>query len=152
MNKNLTIGIVVVLVLVVGGAFLMKSSPSTRNAPSTTQTQTETTVPTEIIVEKEATDSALPSEVKEITVSGSPFKFDPKTITLKKGQKVKILFKNTKGTHDFVIDEFDVRTPVIQSGEEATVEFVANKVGIFEYYCSVGNHRAMGMKGALTVE
>jgi plastocyanin len=32
------------------------------------------------------------------------------------------------------------------------IEFVANKKGKFEYYCSVGEHRAMGMKGNLVVE
>jgi plastocyanin len=29
---------------------------------------------------------------------------------------------------------------------------VADKKGTFEYYCSVGQHRALGMKGKLVVE
>ena len=33
-----------------------------------------------------------------------------------------------------------------------TAEFTADKVGSFEYYCSVGSHRSMGMKGVLKVE
>ena len=54
--------------------------------------------------------------------------------------------------HDFMIDEFEVATNQIGDGEEEEMEFVADKIGTFEYYCSVGNHRAQGMKGKLIVE
>ena len=40
----------------------------------------------------------------------------------------------------------------INGGETDSIEFVADKVGTFEYYCSVGQHRSMGMVGKLTVE
>lgn len=33
-----------------------------------------------------------------------------------------------------------------------SVTFVADTLGTFEYYCSVGNHRAQGMVGNLVVE
>jgi len=65
---------------------------------------------------------------------------------------VKINIKNTDGTHDFVLDEFNVATKTIANGAEESVEFVADKVGSFEYYCSIGTHRAMGMWGTLKVE
>jgi plastocyanin len=32
------------------------------------------------------------------------------------------------------------------------VEFTPNIVGEFEYYCSVGDHRAKGMTGTIIVE
>jgi plastocyanin len=89
--------------------------------------------------------------VKEFTVTGSPFKFVPAAMTVKKGDTVKITFKNSGGTHDFVIDELGVKTKTLASGAEETVQFVASKVGTFEYYCSVGNHRAMGMVGKITI-
>jgi len=57
-----------------------------------------------------------------------------------------------EGTHDFVIDEFNVATKMTKTGETDTVEFIADKAGVFEYYCSVGEHRKMGMVGTLTVE
>src|SRR3990167_9256749 len=38
------------------------------------------------------------------------------------------------------------------TGQSASVEFTADKAGGFEYYCSVGTHRAMGMVGAFIVE
>jgi plastocyanin len=73
-------------------------------------------------------------------------------MSVKKGDTVKITFKNTGGFHDLKIDEFKVATKQLQGGASEVVTFVADKAGTFEYYCSVGNHRAMGMKGTLTVQ
>ena len=53
--------------------------------------------------------------------------------------------------HDFVIDELGVKSSVAKSGHSTSVEFVADKVGSFEFYCSVGQHRTNGMVGTLTV-
>lgn len=89
--------------------------------------------------------------VKSFTVTGSNFSFAPNSISVKKGDHVQITFKNADGTHDFRIDEFNVATSKIGSGQSASVEFVASKTGSFQYYCSVGNHRAMGMWGTLVV-
>ena len=89
---------------------------------------------------------------KMINIAGSNFSFDLTEIKVKKGEKVKIIFNNKEGFHDWVIDEFNARTPKLQSGQTAEVEFVADKTGSFEYYCSIGSHRAMGMKGKLIVE
>lgn len=89
---------------------------------------------------------------KKITVVGSSFRFSPNEIRVKKGDVVTIVFQNSGGLHDFVIDEFNVKTKQISGGESETVTFTADKTGTFEYYCSVGNHRQMGMKGNLIVE
>jgi plastocyanin len=71
---------------------------------------------------------------------------------VKKGDKVKITFQNSVGNHDFVLDAFNIKTAVLGSGKSETVEFTADKTGQFEYYCSVGNHRQMGMTGTLVVQ
>lgn len=90
--------------------------------------------------------------VKEFTVTGKNFSFAPAAMTVNKGDRVRITFVNESGTHDLVIDEFNARTKVIQGGAKETIEFVADKTGSFEYYCSIGQHRQMGMKGTLTVK
>ena len=54
--------------------------------------------------------------------------------------------------HDFNIDELGVDGPVIKAGETTTIDFVADQVGEFEYYCSVVQHRANGQVGMLIVE
>ncbi len=89
---------------------------------------------------------------KKFEVNGQPFSFDPKEIKVKKGDMVIITFHNKLGMHDWVLDEFNVRTKQLKAGETETISFVANKTGTFEFYCSVGNHRMMGMKGNLIVE
>ena len=98
------------------------------------------------------TDPSAQGEVKVFIVEAGPFYFTPAEIKVKKGDKVKIILNNVKGFHDWVIDEFNARTAQINGPATAEVEFVADKVGTFDYYCSVGNHRAMGMVGKLIVE
>jgi plastocyanin len=90
-------------------------------------------------------------ETKSFIVEGSSYKFVPNEITVKKGDTVQITFKNLEGMHDFVIDEFNARTKRIKTGESESISFIASKAGTFEFYCSVGSHRAMGMKGNLVV-
>jgi plastocyanin len=64
---------------------------------------------------------------------------------------VRIEFTSTSGFHDWVIDEFDAATDRVRDGETSSVTFVADQAGIFEYYCSVGSHRANGMHGRFIV-
>jgi cytochrome c oxidase subunit 2 len=90
-------------------------------------------------------------EVRTIEVEAGMYYFKPSEIKVKKGEKVRIVLKNVEGMHDFVIDELKVNSGIIQSGQTTEFEFVTEKTGEFEYYCSVSNHRAMGMKGALVV-
>lgn len=91
-------------------------------------------------------------EVKTFTVSAQNFSFNPAEIRVKKGDRVRIVFNNQSGFHDWVLDEFNVRAQQSQGPSTQTVEFTADKTGTFEYYCSVGQHRALGMKGNLIVE
>lgn len=92
------------------------------------------------------------ANVKEFTISGQNFSFNPNKLSVKKGDRVKITFKNSDGFHDFVIDEFGAATKQTKAPATEVLEFIADKVGTFEYYCSVGSHRSMGMFGTLTVE
>jgi plastocyanin len=85
-------------------------------------------------------------------VKGGSFFYVPNMIKVKKGDKVKIVFENVGGMHNINIDEFNVKSETVQTDKETTVEFTADKTGSFEYYCSVGQHRAMGQKGTLVVE
>ncbi|OGI64787.1 hypothetical protein A3H53_00485 [Candidatus Nomurabacteria bacterium RIFCSPLOWO2_02_FULL_40_10] len=92
-----------------------------------------------------------PSTIKEFTITSKNFSFTPALITVKKGERVKITFENSAGFHDFKIDEYGLATKKTQSPTTEVLEFTADKVGSFEYYCSVGSHRATGMKGTLKV-
>lgn len=95
---------------------------------------------------------AVFSPLKTVALEASNFSFFTEEIRVKKGDTVKIILANKEGFHDVVIDEFNVATKKISAGQTDSIEFVADKVGTFEYYCSVGSHRAQGMVGKLIVE
>ncbi len=77
----------------------------------------------------------------------------PSSLNLKKGETVKVVFKNVGALpHDLAVDEIGLKTKIIKGGEADTVTFTADKTGSFEMYCSVGNHRAQGMKGPVVVQ
>lgn len=69
-----------------------------------------------------------------------------------RGERVRITLVNDQGTHDLVVDGYNVRTKTIQVGQSETIEFMAEEAGVFEFYCSIGSHRQMGMKGTLVVK
>jgi len=102
------------------------------------------------------TPSPTPADatVKSFTVEGKNFSFSPSTLTVNKGDTVKITFNNTGSyPHNWGVDEFTgARTQIVQPGQSDTIQFVADKAGSFEFYCSVANHKAMGMVGNLTVK
>jgi len=70
---------------------------------------------------------------------------------VKKDVKVKLTLNAISLMHDFNIDELGIKVPVTKSGSSSTVEFTADKVGEFEFYCSIGQHRANGQVGKLIV-
>lgn len=118
-------------------------------------TQTEEQPTTMEKPETNAPDVTVPASVninKSFNIISTNFSFSEKEIRVSKGDKVKISLLNNEGYHDLRIDEFKVKSIQIGEGDSTTVEFTADKVGMFEYYCSVGNHRAMGMAGKLIVE
>lgn len=148
MNKGLLIGLVVGgagLVLVAAIFFLKPQAPVEKTSPTPIPVvETANPSPTAVV--------AATGTVQEITVTASNFNYSPKVINAKKGDTIKLIFKNSEGIHDFKIDEFDVATNQIGAEEEEEIEFVVDKAGTFEYYCSVGKHRQMGMVGKLIVE
>lgn len=148
---------VLILVVLLGGGYYWYSQNTAAPMQDSVEnpfgdTNTGTTIPEGAVMEDGTIDDSTPAAtMKEITVSNSGMTFNPKTLSVKRGDRVKITFNNTGGTHDLRIDSYNVGTKVIQAGQSESFEFVADKAGSFEYYCSVGNHRAMGMKGTLTV-
>lgn len=135
----------IIALVVIGGGWWYYSQTANAPAPGTEVGAVSNGMP----VPGTNTDEML--VVREFTVEGSNFSFSPSTMTVKKGETVRITFVNKDGFHDFVLDEFGVKTEQIKGGTQEVVEFVADKAGTFEYYCSVGQHRQMGMKGALSV-
>ena len=97
------------------------------------------------------TDEGVSTEVT-FEVSGKNFAFDVEEIRVKEEDTVTINFTSESGFHDWVVDEFDAATQQVRTDGKTSVTFVADKAGSYEYYCSVGSHRASGMVGTLIVE
>lgn len=74
-----------------------------------------------------------------------------KEMRVKLGDKVRVKATNTRGMHDFNIDELGVKQE-LPLNQEVAIEFMANKVGSFVFYCSKPGHRAKGQWGTLIVE
>jgi len=140
--SNKIVSILIIVILIVGGIFLFKNKSA---APTDIE---ETTVSNEAPVLGEE-ETAV---VKEFTIEAKKFTFSLSEIKVKKGEVVKITLKNTEGIHNWKLDELSAGTKTLQAGQEETIELVAGKTGEFEYYCSIGNHRQLGMVGTLTVE
>lgn len=98
-----------------------------------------------------ADDEAL-LDAKVFDLEGFSFGYDVSEIRVKKGDTVTVNLSVRDGFHDWVVDEFSAATEKIRAGGLTSVTFVADKAGTYEFYCSVGNHRAQGMVGTLIVE
>ena len=145
--KYVFLGILVVAVVSLTGMFLVnRSSPSP--SPATLSLTDEVPAPTS----GSDTISPAATAVRTVNIEAGSFYYDPKEITVKKGEVVRIVLTAKDMMHNFNLDEFSVESATVKAGETTTFEFTPDKVGEFEYYCSVGQHRANGQVGTLIVE
>lgn len=143
MNKNLLLGFsVLVAVFVVGAGLVYFGSTKPAMSPSP-------------VAQNSPAASSMPTTdgVREITVAGDEYEYNPGELMLTKGEKVKLTFVNKgKLPHNLMIDELGVATDTIPGGKSTSVEFTVDKTGSFTAYCSVGNHRSLGMEEKVVVE
>src|SRR3972149_341305 len=132
MNKSLWMGIGLFAAIASGGGLLL-ARPKDKTA-----NQSVTPTPT------------AEGEIRQIEIIGKEYSFSPSTISLTKGKKVVLTFKNEgKMPHNLVIDELGLTTKTILGGQSDTIEFTPSEVGIFSFYCAISNHRSLGMEGSL---
>lgn len=140
--------IMALVIILLGSYYYLNQKPSSEMSMPTSST-------TPAVVE--ASPASMPAiavmegDTKVFTLEGGSFYYKPNLIEVKKGDKVKVIVNSVSMMHDFVIDELKVKSELAKSGSNTTVEFVADQLGSFEFYCSVGQHRAQGMVGTLIV-
>ena len=99
-----------------------------------------------IFIVKNLTGNAVNSNVKEFTVEAFRFGYSPDTITVNKGDKVRIKIENTDTLHGIRIPDLGIR------GDEI-LEFTADKTGEFIWYCTnMCGEGHMQMRGKLIVK
>jgi len=142
-------GIILLLgvLAIVGGRGLSLFNKLEMSVPQPTNTMLEP----EQKVSDSLKNQGILGTITSIDVSASNFAFTPAEIVVNHGDTVQINFINTQGMHNFTIEGIAAKTKTIQAGSSEQLTFVADKVGSFPFYCSVGNHRAMGMSGVIIV-
>ena len=88
--------------------------------------------------------------MKEIVVTARHASFQPSTLTVTKGQTIKLTITSTDARHTFTINELGINIAV-GAGQTVTREFTVEKAGTFAFYCAVGGHRGAGMEGTFKV-
>ena len=90
--------------------------------------------------------------VHEIQMTAKKYKFDPSTITVKKGERVRLIITALDHDHGIKIEAYGINQ-LLKKGDPATVEFTADKAGVFPFrcskYCGFGHGR---MKGKIIVK
>lgn len=85
-------------------------------------------------------------DTKEITINAERFKYTPDILEFKKGEIVKININNIDTPHGMRIPDFNVKG-------EKSIEFTANKIGEFYWYCFIPCGKGhMQMKGKIIVK
>lgn len=93
------------------------------------------------------------AELKEFTIIGEDYTFDPGEMTVSEGDTVRITFVNEGDrSHNLKFDDLEYGTSTLSPGEFETIEFTAPSAGSYTFYCGVGSHRDAGMEGTLVVE
>ena len=88
---------------------------------------------------------------KEFTITARQFQFEPSTIEVNKGDKVRLIVTSKDVPHGISIPEYSINER-LEPNKPVTIEFTADKPGTFTVFCSVlcgSGH--LGMKGKLIV-
>ena len=91
-------------------------------------------------------------DYKEFKMTAKQFAFEPSTIEVNKGDKVRLIVTSTDVPHGIAIKEYGINEQ-LNPGKPVTIEFTADKAGTFTAYCSVfcgSGHSSM--KGKLIVK
>jgi cytochrome c oxidase subunit 2 len=81
-------------------------------------------------------DPATASAPRVIEVVAKRFSFEPSTIEVAQGERVRLVVKSADGVHGVQIRKFNVNKLVPRGGETVNIDFVATTAGKFEILCS----------------
>lgn len=99
----------------------------------------------------EPADGSPPADATRVTVSATEYAYELSTKTVEEGPVVFELTNDGTMPHDLVLEGGPGGgTDIIDPGETDEL-FVTLEPGTYTLYCSVGNHRALGMEVRITV-
>ena len=123
-----------------------------KNTETTTTNTTTATPPTTSATSSSGAQDSTSGAVKEFKMTAKQFAFEPSTIEVNKGDKVRLIVTSTDVPHGIAIPEYGINQR-LDTGNPVTIEFVADKQGTFTAFCSVfcGSGHS-GMKGKIIVK
>jgi cytochrome c oxidase subunit 2 len=91
-------------------------------------------------------------QVREIAIVARRFVFEPATIEVTVGERVRLLVSSADGVHGVGVRKFKLDTMVPRGGRQVVIEFVASEAGTYPIVCSEarGDGHA-DMRGSLVV-
>ena len=94
----------------------------------------------------------IQGDVKEFKMTAKQFAFEPETIEVNKGDRVRLIVTSTDVPHGIGIPEYGINER-LDVGKPVTIEFIADKEGSFSSFCSVfcGSGHSK-MKGKIIVK
>ena len=94
---------------------------------------------------------AAQATVSVIKMTAKKYEFDPNVITVKNGERVKLVITALDHDHGFKLEGLKIDEK-LKRGIPTTIEFTADKVGTFPFecshFCGIGHGK---MKGKLVV-
>jgi cytochrome c oxidase subunit 2 len=126
-----------------GFACPQQETPAPSSSPDPVTTTTPDTTP-------ETTPA--PGAVKSFSVTAKQWEFSPSVLTVKEGDTVRLSITSVDVMHGFALSAFGINE-TLEPGKTVDVEFVADKSGSFNFFCTVFCGSGHGnMKGTLVVE
>jgi cytochrome c oxidase subunit II len=77
-----------------------------------------------------------PGPAREIRVTARKFEFQPKTITVRKGEAVRLVITSEDVDHGFALQGYNIEA-TIKAKQTKVIEFTADREGKFAFACSV---------------
>jgi len=133
MGTIATAVIAVVAMVLAGGALVVAASGS--------GAAVQQAAPSDIVTED------APSSVR---VELTEFDIAPGAISVAADGTLEVVNSGT-APHDLKVRDTDVATPMLDSGDEATLSLAGLEPGVYEIYCTVPGHDSAGMVGTLTI-
>jgi len=149
-NKKIIIPVIILGVIAVVAIIMFNKTNQTAETENAVNNTQNNNVVETAPVAPENKEATVKEFIMDSFYDDTGIWFSLKEISVSKGDIVRIKVTNIKGTHDFTLDEYGIKkmTPL---NEEVVIEFTADKVGEFIYYCSVSGHRQKGQWGTLKV-
>ena len=170
-NLPLIIGAVVVLVLIAVYVFTKTGTNTTSNKGATNEQTTSLTrseVPSNVVVpDQGASATSVPKDVAipKVSIPAAPGAnsslrvfdikadndaFSPSTVTAYMGDTVHINFTSVDKTYDITFPDYGMKQTA-EKGQTKILEFQANIVGKFTYYCDSCGGLQSNAKGYIIV-